>query len=71
MGNLFQQTFNLGYILFGTRFIEAGLTKNDKSINDRLKIYRAWGKNILEERSREIKKKMEEGELSDEPADLI
>lgn len=55
IGDMNSQSLQLGCLLFGPKFLNLGLTKKDKSVNDRLKIYKAWGKQVLDERVEEIK----------------
>ena len=39
--------------------MKLGLRKNDRDINRRLKIYRVWGREFVDKRVKEIKKKIE------------
>jgi len=52
------QRRKITYSIFGKKGIEVGLTKSDKNINDRLKIYKAWAKDVLRERVEQIEKKL-------------
>ena len=61
MGDLNIQTVDIGYELFGVKYLELGLTKKDQDINERLKIYRELGKELINKRIDEIKKKIENG----------
>ena len=44
MGDSALQISDLPYVLFGVKFLELGLREKDRKINERLKIYKAWGK---------------------------
>ena len=58
MGDITIQNTHIKNAIFGIKVTEVGLTKFDKDINDRLKIYKAWGKDILRERVEQIEKKL-------------
>ena len=57
--------------MFGVKFLNAGIRKKDKDLNRRLALYKAWGKNLVNERVTEIKKKIEEGNQETNSNDLI
>ena len=42
------------YLLFGVRFIKAGLREKDKDILRRIKIIRSWGRKMVEEKIQKI-----------------
>ena len=62
MGDISSETTDLPYIIFGVKFFNLGIRKKDRDINRRLKLYKSWGKQLVNERVEEIKKRIEEGD---------
>ena len=51
--------------------VSLGLRKFDRDLNERIKAYHGWGKQIVQAKVKEVKDKIENGELKGEPKDLI
>ena len=70
IGDISSQTADPIYLLFGCQFLELGIRSKDRSINERLKIYKAWVKEVVNEKVEKVKKKVEDGE-DENSQDLI
>ena len=71
IGDLAIQMFSPLTFLLGHRLIDLGLRKKDREIKRKAKIFKSWGKGMVSTMSREIKRKHENGELTENPKDLI
>ena len=71
IGHMAIQLFGPLGVLGGYQLVELGLRQKDREVNRRIALYKKWGEHTICQRVEEIKKKHSNGELSDNPADLI
>ena len=57
--------------MFGVGYKDLGLRKKDRELSNNRRIFRAWGRKVVEDRVNEIKGKIEKGEISENPKDII
>ena len=55
---LYAQKGDIFYLIFGINFLKLGLRKKDREINSSLRLYKAWGKKIVNEKIEKIKEKI-------------
>ena len=58
MGRIFLLSLELPYNLFGAGYVAWGLRQKDRDLYNSRKIFRSWGKKVIEDRVEEIKKKI-------------
>ena len=71
IGDLAVQIFDPLTILFRIRLIDWGIRAKDREVNRKIRIFKEWGKTVVQQLTQEIKRKHADGELGENPKNLI